>query len=348
MTALLPTTTAKASDVGAVRSLNEDYVEGRELGRGSRSDADPRYVAVVADGMGGHNCGEIASRLAVETFLGSVEDSVSGDPDEDLPEYRIARAFRAANDAVYRESQVSEKATGMGTTLTAAVAFGNTLHIGHVGDTRAYLVRAGTIRQITRDDSWVAEQVDSGVLTEEEAHASEHRSLLTRAIGTSPEVPIRTYREDLQEGDVLILATDGLHNALSGPEIGDILAASRDIRDACRHLIGLAKKRDGSDNISVVCAEFGDRARRAPTRPMLQLAGDRSRRRGLLLLALILVIVAVVALTYGLSRTLGIFRTRVGLAESQAETRAGGARRVPAQPTPASKEPRQATREANR
>lgn len=296
----LPITAGKASDTGRVRELNEDSLASLPIGRRRETNLSPRYVAAIADGMGGHSAGEVASRTAVEVFLDTVqgdgEPAVSLESGEDW----VVRAFRAANEAVHLHSQVSETTSGMGTTLTGVAVFGDALHVAHVGDTRAYLLRGTAIRQVTEDDSWVAEQVEQGIMTEEEARSSEHRNILSRALGTRPDVPIHTYHESLQEGDVVILTTDGLHNSVSAPEMGDVLRGSTNVQEACEHLVQLARERDGSDNISVVCLAFGHKARRATTRRLPRVV-DRSRRlRKLRALMLLVVLVAAALVAYGL------------------------------------------------
>jgi len=289
-TAYLPITSGKTSDPGKVRELNEDYIVAMQLGGGEEEPGRLRYAAAIADGMGGHNAGEIASRTAADTFLDSIQGS-SWPPSTGSAEDAVVRAFRAANEAVLACGRSSPENEGMGTTLTALVVLGDEVHLAHVGDTRAYLVRDGSVRQLTRDDSWVADQVESGVMTEEEAGSSQHRNLLTRALGTKADVPIRTYREALKEGDFLVLTTDGLHNGLSATEIGDAVRHTPNPQDACEQLVILARERDGSDNISVVCLTFGDNARKSPTRRLPRAGGAPRRRRPFVLLMLLLLVV---------------------------------------------------------
>jgi serine/threonine protein phosphatase PrpC len=291
MVSELPITAGKASDAGEVRELNEDVVASLEIGRSGDAGPAPRYAAVIADGMGGHSAGEVASRTAVDTFLDALLREAQTSAGDDPPEQRVVRAFRAANEAVYRGSRASEATSGMGTTLTGVVVSGDDLHIAHVGDTRAYLLREGAVRQLTEDDSWVAEQVERGAMTEEEARSSERRNILSQALGTRPEVPIHTYHEHLAEGDVVVLTTDGLHNSVSAAEIGDVVRAGRNVQHACEDLVRLALERDGSDNISVVCIEFGHAAGRATT-SFAPRVDERPRRgqRGLALLFVLVVL----------------------------------------------------------
>ena len=302
-TAYLPITSGRASDPGKLRELNEDYVVAMQLGGGEGESCTLRYAAAIADGMGGHNAGEIASRTAVDTFLDSLH-GVAWTPDNGSAEDAVVRAFRAADKAVLACGRSSPENEGMGTTLTGLVVVGNEANIAHVGDTRAYLVRNGSIRQLTRDDSWVADQVESGAMTEEEAGSSQHRNLLSRALGTKADLPIHTYREALAEGDFLVLTTDGLHNSLSAPEIGDVVRDSRDSQEACERLAQLARDRDGSDNISVLCLAFGQEARRATTRHLPRVVGKSRRRRKLRALLLLVVLAAAVLIAHCLRPTL--------------------------------------------
>jgi len=295
--ARLSITAGSVSDTGRVRQLNEDFAATLRIEEDGDAYSGPRYLAVIADGMGGHAAGEVASRMAVDTFLGIVQKEEDRAADNPSGESYVVRAIRAANDAVYTQSQEAETTHGMGTTLTGVVVLDDELHIGHVGDTRAYLLRGATIRQLTEDDSWVAEQVQRGIMTEEEAQSSERRNILNRALGTKASVPIHTYQEHLEEGDVVVLTTDGLHNSVSAPEIGDVVRASRSVQEACEHLVQLARERDGSDNISVICLAFGRDARSAPTDhlPRIGDTSQRARRLRVLLLVVLLAAAAVIA-----------------------------------------------------
>ena len=294
----LPITSGKASDPGRTRELNEDHVAAMQLG-GSEGEFGIRYAAVIADGMGGHSAGEIASRTAVDTFLDSVQH-VAREQNRDSAEDVVVRAFRAANEAVLLHGRSSPANKGMGTTLTGLVVIGDEVYFAHVGDTRAYLVRTGTIRQLTRDDSWIADQVESGAMTENEAELSQRRNLLSQALGTKADVPIHTYHEALEEDDSLVLTTDGLHDTLSAPEIGDSVRHSQDTQEACEHLVKLARDRDGSDNISVVCLTFGMKARRATTRRLPRLVSGSGGIRKLWVLVLVAILAAAILIAYWL------------------------------------------------
>jgi serine/threonine protein phosphatase PrpC len=242
------------SDVGRARPLNEDYhrVWSFPLPRGSLD------LYAVADGMGGAASGELASKVAVEVLDESF--------DRYATELRAGRAvvsvtslldkaFRLANRRVYAAATQQEGRRGMGTTLTCLAVVGDRGYIGHVGDSRAYLVRGNTIYQITKDHSWVEEQLEKGVLTEEEAKEHEWRNLITRALGTRPQVAPDTAEVELKVGDTFVLSSDGLHGLVAPEEILQELRRTKDRQHVVEYLIALANERGGHDNITLVIAE---------------------------------------------------------------------------------------------
>ena len=243
----------------AGRPVNEDFAAVHAL-PAPLGEATPTYIAAAADGMGGAAAGEVASRTAVEAFIYTAASLLSGGP---MPEAdgslrdAVDRGFEEANATVFDRGQ----GNGMGTTLTAAVISGQRLCIGHVGDSRAYLIRGGAARQITKDHSRVQDKVDAGILTEAEAAVSPERNQLTRVVGTRPSVVADLYCEDLQDGDVVVLFSDGLRGNLWGPglagELAGVVAHSPDPQTACSFLVAQAKQRDGSDNITAVCVGIG-------------------------------------------------------------------------------------------
>ena len=222
------------SDIGLHRKTNEDtYV------------VEPPLYA-VCDGMGGANAGEVASGLAAQTLAAEV---VKGTP--------IHAAAEAANTAVFQRAHDNVEQTGMGTTLTAFVLEGSTARFAHIGDSRAYLLRDGELRQVSDDHSLVGEMVRDGRLTEEEAAVHPHRSILSRALGTEPKARIDEFTEDLLPGDVLLLCSDGL----SGPVTADAikLALTRsDPQAAAERLILEARKQGGPDNITAVVVRLDE------------------------------------------------------------------------------------------
>ena len=216
-----------ATDIGRVREKNED----------SYLVEEPLFA--VADGMGGHKGGDVASQLALET--------IEGEPAADL-----AQRLRDANAAVFERSQSDRSVTGMGTTVTAVVVEGTSALFAHVGDSRAYLLRAGDLRQLTDDHTLVARMVKTGEITEAEAEVHPHRSVLTRALGTEPDVIVDEFDVALTDGDRLLLCSDGLTGMVTEEQIVAILSAAPDPQDAANRLVRAANRAGGVDNITVV------------------------------------------------------------------------------------------------
>lgn len=222
------------TDVGLVRSVNEDdYL----IGDG---------VFAVADGLGGHEAGEIASQMAIR-MLKEFKPPENGDPAGAL-----AEALEGINRAVYKRSVADPSCEGMGTTLTVLLITGDTAYIGHVGDSRAYLVRDGRLHRLTEDHSIVGELIRMGMLSEPEARAHPQRNLLTRAIGTQPDVEIEVGYCKLGPGDRFLLCTDGLTGAVDDGEILRVMASAQDPRSAVDQLVELAMRGGGHDNITAV------------------------------------------------------------------------------------------------
>jgi protein phosphatase len=242
------------SDVGRVRPLNEDYhrvwqfpVRGGEL-----------TLLAVADGMGGAASGEVASKLAMEvldeSFSRYVQELEQGRPVVGID--RLAeKAVRLANRRVYAAAIRNQGRRGMGTTLTFVAVHGRKAFVGHVGDSRAYMVRSKKIYQLTRDHSWVEEQLEKGLITEEEAEHHEWRNLITRALGTRPQVAPDTVEIEVKKGDIFVISTDGLHSLVRPEEILTEVRRTQDRQSSVEFLISLANERGGPDNITLVIAE---------------------------------------------------------------------------------------------
>jgi protein phosphatase len=206
----------------------------------------------VADGMGGAQAGEVASRLAAESVREEGRDKLS-------PIERTVELIREANRRVYAYSSENVSARGMGTTMTVALAERGRVTIGHVGDSRAYVLRDGRLSQLTQDHSLVAELVRSGRLSPEEAGSHPQRSVITRALGTDAEVEIDVFSFRAEPDDLFLLCSDGLTSMVSDTEIGRILEAARpDLDDANEKLIEAANRAGGEDNITVVLFELED------------------------------------------------------------------------------------------
>jgi protein phosphatase len=226
------------SDVGRRRESNEDefLVEpGLQL-----------YV--VADGMGGHAAGEVASRLAVDSLRESLAP-----PREASPAASLQEAVQQANVRICDSIQTHADQRGMGTTLVALLVDDGRAIIGHVGDSRAYLLRDGSLRRLTSDHSWVNEQVKLGLLSDEAAQRHPMRNIVTRALGSRTEVAAEVHEEGIRAGDVFLLCSDGLNTMVPDPEIEGVLRRlGRDPENACRELVSRANERGGEDNTTVV------------------------------------------------------------------------------------------------
>ncbi|WP_373044848.1 Stp1/IreP family PP2C-type Ser/Thr phosphatase [Vulgatibacter sp.] len=242
------------TDVGRRRERNEDaFLIDESLG-----------LFVVADGMGGHAGGDIASRLAVET-VGSVLREAAADPsgpfaaEAPLPESPLPDLLRSAVEkgcaAIFRRAQEEPELSGMGTTVTALLLREADAFFAHVGDSRAYLVRADLIQQISEDHSFVHEQVKAGVITAEEARYSRFKNIITRSVGFEEQVLVDLMGLVAEPGDVFVLCSDGLANLVEDHEIHD-LAREKPLEDLPAALVDLANERGGDDNITVVAVRL--------------------------------------------------------------------------------------------
>jgi PPM family protein phosphatase len=220
---------------------------------------------VLADGMGGEAHGEIASALAVETVVKHCVDADTNpaaqvlgqvDPAWSAKTKRLSTAVHLANRNICKSAEEHPEQRGMGATLTAAWIDRSKLSIAHVGDSRAYLLRGGSLLQLTRDHSLVAEQVRQGVLTAAEAEESDMQSVLLRALGAQPEIEVDAEEHILFPRDVLMLCSDGLTRVVTEPEIAGVLQAETDPVRGAEELVGIANERGGPDNITVVIARM--------------------------------------------------------------------------------------------
>jgi protein phosphatase len=241
---------AGRTDVGMVRRTNQDVFAVEE----------PLALAVVCDGMGGPAGGEVASRLAMESFIevARQELEASRSADDERTRRALWRAAAAANRAVRAKADYDMRLRGMGTTLVAARLDGTELTVLNVGDSRAYLARGGAMRQLTRDHSYVAEQMRMGLMTEGEAERSPLQSAITRAVGIDDDVKPDFYTEPVEAGDVLLLCSDGLVRHLNDGEIVKVVwDAVRTPGEICERLIAAANGRGGTDNVTCVVMRFG-------------------------------------------------------------------------------------------
>ena len=227
------------TDKGLVRKENEDaFCIEKDLG-----------LLAIADGMGGHASGEVASKMAIEILRNSLKKE--GEPVPD----RLNSGVKLANKMIYEASRSQSQLNGMGTTLTAVQLDGKRLSIAHVGDSRAYLIRGGVIEQLTDDHTIVFEQMARGmIITREEAARSDMRNILSKALGIAPEVDVDMEELTVSEGDQLVLCSDGLSELISDDEILAEVRSSKRPELACNELVNLANQRGGEDNLTVIVA----------------------------------------------------------------------------------------------
>ncbi len=236
---------AAGTDRGLVRELNEDSY--RILPGSSQSSC----VFIVADGMGGHNCGEVASRMAVDYLSEAITGEGAGICSSEDTGAGLRRLVEDTNRAVYEKSLERPEVNGMGTTLTTAVINNNTITVAHVGDSRLYLIRNGKMLQLTEDHSYISELVKNGSLTREEAEHHPGKNIITRAIGSSPELEVDILSREIEKEDIFLMCTDGLTNMLDEAEIYDVIVGCEPEK-ACSELIEAAKVKGGEDNITVI------------------------------------------------------------------------------------------------
>jgi len=234
----------QVTDRGQSRDHNEDFC-GRFEPDDPAVASQRGWLYVVADGIGGQRAGEIASRYAVEQVLFAYYSDAWIDAAANL-----TQAIQGANADLFREAQQNSALRGMGTTVVAAAIQGDMVTVANVGDSRAYLIRDGEIRQLTEDHSWVAEQVARNVLTEEQARHHPQRNIITRSLGNDPTVDVDIFRQSLQSGDALVLCTDGLSGVVSAEETASAVGAAG-THAAAESLVKLANARGGPDNVTV-------------------------------------------------------------------------------------------------
>ena len=237
------------SDIGRVRDTNEDqFLVDEEHG-----------LYAVADGMGGHAAGEIASELAIQSLAEEMQGAFRGGGIGTAEEARrhLADAVSAANRKICQSIVEHQDRRGMGTTMVAMLVLRDRVVVGHVGDSRAYLLRGGQLRMLTSDHSWVNEQVKLGFLSHQEAHRHPMRNVVTRALGSRGVVNAELTEERIESGDAFVLCSDGLNVMLSDDAIRDaLLGRADDPEEACRALVDEANRKGGEDNTTVVVVSF--------------------------------------------------------------------------------------------
>jgi protein phosphatase len=230
------------SDVGNVRRINEDSVGFYE--------GENYKVYIVADGMGGHNAGEVASKLAVDTVIDYIK---SFKYIENLGDF-LVEGIKMANEKIFQLSKSDSKLIGMGTTITACIVKDNNMIVANVGDSGCYIMRENGVIKVTKDHSLVQQLIDEGSITEEEAITHPNKNIITRALGTNIVVDIDTFDIDLCDVIKVVLCSDGLSNEVNVNEMYDIILNNNN-EYACKQLIELSKLKGGRDNISVIVFE---------------------------------------------------------------------------------------------
>jgi protein phosphatase len=239
------------TDTGLKRQRNQDHIGfDQDLG-----------IAVLADGMGGHQSGEIASQMAVESVLEKLQSICEPKPTKSktgsqLLDY-VSNTISYSNSMIYQAAETVEEQRGMGTTLVAVMIQDSQIYAGHVGDSRLYLYRADSLRRITKDHSLVQDLIDRGFYTEEEARSANVGHIVTRALGTKAQVEVDTLQHDLKASDVFLLCSDGLSDMVAGWQIQEILKEqSSNLEKAAKTLISKANRNGGKDNISVILMQI--------------------------------------------------------------------------------------------
>jgi PPM family protein phosphatase len=244
------------TDVGRKRKLNEDnFLVNPET-----------HLYTVCDGMGGHNAGEVASKMAVETIAAFIEKShrekeitwpYGLDVNLSFDGNRLKTAIKLANKKVFKAADNREDYTGMGTTAVAALVSGNVMTVGSAGDSRCYLVREGKLTQLTRDDSWVSAAWAEGILSASEIEKHPLRNVITKAVGAKDTIDLDIVEHHFSNGDVAILCSDGLHSMISDEEIQRLLnPVPETLTAAAQKLIDAANEAGGKDNVSVVLLRY--------------------------------------------------------------------------------------------
>ena len=238
-----------ATDRGMVRKQNQDTFRWTKLN-------DSQFLGVVCDGMGGAKSGDVASKLASEVFEADISQSVEPDMDQQSIVKMLVDGVKSANRAVYEQSLVSPDFKGMGTTLVAVFLQGSAAYIINVGDSRCYYLSEGEVSQVTEDHSVVGLMVARGPISEEEARTHPNKNLITRAVGTEPDVECDCFYLGLDQGEYLLLCSDGLSNMVSRPEMLFEITHGENGTRCCQRLIDIAKNRGAPDNVTVVLMKY--------------------------------------------------------------------------------------------
>ncbi len=240
---------AAKTDVGLVRERNEDSYIAEKF--------DNYHLFIVADGMGGHKSGELASRLAVSGIEKRCAEYFGHIPDGQLI---LRRAISETNREVFERAEHEAENSGMGTTVTCAMIYNGDMYIGHAGDSRAYILREDELVQLTNDHSYIAELVRMGQISQEEAENHPRKNVITRALGTDSSLRTDTEQIRLKKGDYVVICSDGLTNHVADRELEDLLLSRGNVEEIAATLLQMALRRGGHDNITVIvmAVEDGD------------------------------------------------------------------------------------------
>lgn len=242
---------ASHTDPGMVRSHNEDAIAS-DAGKG---------IVVLADGMGGYNAGEVASGMATTVIMTELQRMLEeqapfvADPQTGatVAQRMLREQIARANTSIYQAAQSQPQYAGMGTTLVAVMFHDNKMSVAHIGDSRLYRLRGEALTQVTKDHSLLQEQIDSGLLTPEQAKTSNNKNLVTRALGVDPSVEAEIHDYDTQRGDIYLLCSDGLSDMVSDEDIGiAVQSLGANLKLCCQQLVQMANDNGGRDNISVI------------------------------------------------------------------------------------------------
>ncbi len=245
---------AGITDVGSTRDHNEDDFY---LSQGDEA------LCIVADGMGGHLSGEVASAMAIRAIVEYYRQTVITDEEEieaegndviELDQYRLSRALLTANQAVFDAASTNEKYHGMGTTIVSGYFTEKGVYMAHIGDSRAYRLRDGVLQQITHDHSLANEYVRMGILSAEDVEFFPYKNVITRACGLADNVEVDVLFDEFQDGDLYLLCSDGLTDMVSDRELLEIINRNPDLEDMCKDLVRCANMNGGVDNITVILA----------------------------------------------------------------------------------------------
>lgn len=242
------------SHVGKVRKNNEDYCMGEII----QTEDDCIGIFALADGMGGHKKGEVASKIAVDSIIDFLKENIlkSCGIKMDYLDDVIKQGYNYANQKIFDKVSEDSSCEGMGTTLVVAVIYKDDMIMANVGDSRGYLLHNDEFRRITRDHSVVEELVNANLITEEEARVHPRRNQITRAMGAEEIIIVDIFRKKIEKGDMILLATDGLTGCVGDEDIKNIIKQDKDIKEICEDLINQANDNSGKDNISVILSKI--------------------------------------------------------------------------------------------